>query len=126
MTRDVEKKYTEAGTELKHKWSCYVKLVDKKLNAYQQNIIEAVKMEVNPNFNVPTEVIKPKKGELIRMSGQTWCWFDVELTIYWKTDTGRVDPYTITHTLTLEGSGAKHHLRLKFDGNKLKKVCRSQ
>ena len=48
---------TAAGTRLQHKWSCYVKTVDEQIRQYQHRLIESVKMEVKPLFNIPTKVI---------------------------------------------------------------------
>ena len=77
-------------------------------------------MEVNPVFNIPTKTVRPRSnGELIKMTAQSWCWFDVNITINWTSQTGRADPYTLQHTLRLENSGTRRQFSLKFDGNKI-------
>ena len=108
---------------MKHKWTCYVKIVDNKLeNKIRKNLslfMNKVVMELHPTFRDPKRTIKVEKDKPVVLNSLSWGSFDINITIYWNKNTGK-DPFTYTHELEFEEGGASNKVKFNFDRNKLK------
>lgn len=105
--------------EMKHKWACYVKIVDDDVAVRQHKIIEKVKMELHPTFANPTRWIEVKQNEPMEIETVAWGSFDINITIYWHSDTGKEDPFTLNHSLLFREGGKSRRVKFQFDKNKI-------
>lgn len=105
-----------------HEWGMYIKATDPTIQRMQHNLIERVRLDLHNTCKEPVAYINPQAGKPIIYESSTWGSFDLRMTIFFKTATGRQDPHQVKWNLAFQGGGKCTRFRLFFDADKIKRL----
>ena len=116
----VPKKSRNGEYDNKHRWTAFVKLVDKQQNSQIHKLISKVRFGLHPTFGVDYRDIKATSGKHFEMTYNGWGTFDVPITIFWSRGSGISQNLEVDHYLSFDGAGSWKTVKVQFNQKNLK------
>ena len=64
-------------------------------------------------------MVRPKKGKDITLKRTGWGYFSIPITVYFKEETGILEPLELDHMLNFEGGGVSLPCKVEIVRDKL-------